>query len=219
MTVNVCFGIMVKTHTAYILIISVFVIYYILRKGAPFFKRGIIVERKAGGAMTYKEKIAVRRLEIKKQLESNKKNWQDILDKHRTERDSIASYVVPVIEENHKDWGLRYADDLKRMIADKGCDPTKQELLRFRSFFTDRAVHSEAIQYSVRALIGEKRNVSAAGTNYYGAIDASTFKPETTGLYIFRRNVSETAAGSACIACRIGDGLCGLGTAERSVCE
>ena len=114
--------------------------------------------------MTYKEKIAVRRLEIKKQLESNKKNWQDILDKRRTERDSIASYVVPVIEENHKDWGLRYADDLKRMIADKGCDPTKQELLRFRSFFTDRAVHSEAIQYSVRALIGEKRNVSAAGT-------------------------------------------------------
>jgi len=33
--------------------------------------------------------------------------------------------------------------------------------------------------------------------NYYGAIDASTFKPETSGLYIFRRNVDDTASGTA----------------------
>lgn len=32
---------------------------------------------------------------------------------------------------------------------------------------------------------------------YYGAIDASTFQPETEGLYIFRRNVKETADGTA----------------------
>ena len=33
--------------------------------------------------------------------------------------------------------------------------------------------------------------------NYYGAIDASTFQPETEGLYLFRRNVKETADGTA----------------------
>jgi len=33
-------------------------------------------------------------------------------------------------------------------------------------------------------------------SNYYGDIDASTFKPETTGLYIFRRNIAETADGT-----------------------
>ncbi len=37
--------------------------------------------------------------------------------------------------------------------------------------------------------------ISAADTNYYGAIDASTFTPETTGLYIFRRNVKNAASG------------------------
>lgn len=39
--------------------------------------------------------------------------------------------------------------------------------------------------------------ITAANTNYYGSIDASTFKPETEGLYIFRRNVGETADGTA----------------------
>lgn len=38
---------------------------------------------------------------------------------------------------------------------------------------------------------------SATDSNYYGAIDASTFTPETTGLYLFRRNVGETADGTA----------------------
>jgi predicted ribosomally synthesized peptide with SipW-like signal peptide len=38
---------------------------------------------------------------------------------------------------------------------------------------------------------------SATDSNYYGAIDASTFTPETTGLYLFRRNVAETADGTA----------------------
>lgn len=33
--------------------------------------------------------------------------------------------------------------------------------------------------------------------NYYGAIDASTFTPETEGLYIFRRTIGETADGTA----------------------
>ena len=33
--------------------------------------------------------------------------------------------------------------------------------------------------------------------NYYGAIDASTFKPETTGLYLFRRNIDDTDDGTA----------------------
>ena len=37
--------------------------------------------------------------------------------------------------------------------------------------------------------------ISATNENYYGAIDASTFTPETTGLYLFRRNVEETASG------------------------
>ena len=39
--------------------------------------------------------------------------------------------------------------------------------------------------------------ISPKDTNYYGAIDASTFQPETEGLYIFRRNVEETADGTA----------------------
>ena len=39
--------------------------------------------------------------------------------------------------------------------------------------------------------------VSATDTNYYGNIDASTFTPETTGLYLFRRNVGETTDGTA----------------------
>lgn len=34
-------------------------------------------------------------------------------------------------------------------------------------------------------------------SNYYGSIDASTFKPETTGLYLFRRTIIETADGTA----------------------
>jgi len=34
-------------------------------------------------------------------------------------------------------------------------------------------------------------------SNYYGAIDASTFTPETSGLYIFRRNVVDTTSGTA----------------------
>lgn len=38
--------------------------------------------------------------------------------------------------------------------------------------------------------------ISPKDTNYYGAIDASTFQPETTGLYIFRRNIAETADGT-----------------------
>lgn len=38
---------------------------------------------------------------------------------------------------------------------------------------------------------------SASDSNYYGAIDASTFTPETTGLYLFRRTVDETADGTA----------------------
>lgn len=33
--------------------------------------------------------------------------------------------------------------------------------------------------------------------NYYGAIDASTFQPETTGLYLFKRNIGDTADGEA----------------------
>lgn len=33
--------------------------------------------------------------------------------------------------------------------------------------------------------------------NYYGAIDASTFQPQTTGLYLFRRNVEPTNDGTA----------------------
>ena len=37
---------------------------------------------------------------------------------------------------------------------------------------------------------------SASDSNYYGAIDASTFTPETTGLYLFRRTVDETADGT-----------------------
>ena len=37
---------------------------------------------------------------------------------------------------------------------------------------------------------------STAG-NYYGAIDASTFQPETTGLYLFKRNIGDTADGTA----------------------
>ncbi|MEE5992703.1 MAG: BsaA family SipW-dependent biofilm matrix protein [Oscillospiraceae bacterium] len=39
--------------------------------------------------------------------------------------------------------------------------------------------------------------ISSKDTNYYGAIDASTFQPETEGLYLFRRNVKETADGTA----------------------
>jgi predicted ribosomally synthesized peptide with SipW-like signal peptide len=38
--------------------------------------------------------------------------------------------------------------------------------------------------------------ISAADTNYYGAIDASTFTPETEGLYIFRRNVTLDSGGN-----------------------
>lgn len=38
---------------------------------------------------------------------------------------------------------------------------------------------------------------AANNTNYYGEIDASTFQPESTGLYLFRRNVGETADGTA----------------------
>lgn len=33
--------------------------------------------------------------------------------------------------------------------------------------------------------------------NYYGAIDASTFMPQTTGLYLFRRTIDETENGVA----------------------
>ena len=32
--------------------------------------------------------------------------------------------------------------------------------------------------------------------NYYGPIDASTFKPESSGLYLFRRNIEDTADGT-----------------------
>ena len=32
--------------------------------------------------------------------------------------------------------------------------------------------------------------------NYFGAIDASTFQPETTGLYLFKRNIGDTADGT-----------------------
>jgi len=39
--------------------------------------------------------------------------------------------------------------------------------------------------------------LSDSNSNYYGAIDASTFQPETEGLYLFRRNVKETADGTA----------------------
>ncbi len=39
--------------------------------------------------------------------------------------------------------------------------------------------------------------LSDSDSNYYGAIDASTFQPETEGLYLFRRNVKETAEGTA----------------------
>lgn len=39
--------------------------------------------------------------------------------------------------------------------------------------------------------------VSSTNANYYGSIDASTFAPQTTGLYLFRRNVAETADGTA----------------------
>lgn len=38
--------------------------------------------------------------------------------------------------------------------------------------------------------------ISAADANYYGAIDASTFTPETEGLYIFRRNVTLDSGGN-----------------------
>ncbi len=39
--------------------------------------------------------------------------------------------------------------------------------------------------------------LSDSDSNYYGAIDASTFQPETEGLYLFRRNVKETDEGTA----------------------
>ena len=38
---------------------------------------------------------------------------------------------------------------------------------------------------------------SNTDSNYYGYVDASTFEPETTGLYIFRRNIKETNPGTA----------------------
>lgn len=44
---------------------------------------------------------------------------------------------------------------------------------------------------------GTTYKVSSKDVNYYGAIDASTFTPLTTGLYLFRRNVGETADGTA----------------------
>ncbi len=42
-----------------------------------------------------------------------------------------------------------------------------------------------------------KTTNNANDSNYYGEIDASTFKPATTGLYLFRRNIGETADGTA----------------------
>jgi hypothetical protein len=39
-------------------------------------------------------------------------------------------------------------------------------------------------------------DAQSKSVNYYGSIDASTFTPETTGLYLFRRNVKETADGT-----------------------
>lgn len=40
-------------------------------------------------------------------------------------------------------------------------------------------------------------NATDGAHNYYGPIDASTFKPHTSGLYLFRRNIGETDDGTA----------------------
>lgn len=50
---------------------------------------------------------------------------------------------------------------------------------------------SAAATYQLAQTTDETNN-----TNYYGEIDASTFQPESTGLYLFRRNIGETADGT-----------------------
>lgn len=85
-------------------------------------------------------------------------------------------------------WNLEQAADMKVEIS--GSNPTTTEM----NLPKGTKVHSPG---TTTIPSGEYKLTATSGGNYYGSIDASTFEPASTGLYLFRRNIGETVDGTA----------------------
>ncbi len=97
-------------------------------------------------------------------------------------------------------WTLEQATELPVYTPGVAADPTADppvEATPADTTMTNLA-KGTVVGNSTTTEAGATKLAPASGsdTNYYGAIDASTFQPETTGLYLFRRNVAETADGT-----------------------
>ncbi len=82
-------------------------------------------------------------------------------------------------------WKLEQATEMKTYTGDADATGTVTNIAKDTVVGTYGAT-------GISAAISSNSNKA-----YYGAIDASTFQPETEGLYLFRRNVKETADGTA----------------------
>ena len=96
-------------------------------------------------------------------------------------------------------WTLEQAAELPNYgVTDDTNAPTMQNLAKGTIVGTSNSSYSAASGETFVKITGSKiEGGTTTYDNYYGAIDASTFQPETEGLYLFRRNVKETADGTA----------------------
>lgn len=96
-------------------------------------------------------------------------------------------------------WTLEQATELPNYgVEDDTNAPTMQNLAKGTIVGTSKSSYSAKEGETFVKITGSKtEGETTTYDNYYGAIDASTFQPETEGLYLFRRNVKETADGTA----------------------
>lgn len=96
-------------------------------------------------------------------------------------------------------WTLEQATELPNYGVEGDTNaPTMQNLAKGTIVGTSKSSYSAKEGETFVKITGSKtEDGTTTYDNYYGAIDASTFQPETEGLYIFRRNVKETDDGTA----------------------
>ena len=86
----------------------------------------------------------------------------------------------------HYSWTLEQAADLWVMMP----SASKAELVTVAAGKKVGTVGTSGVDYEV------VNTATDTSGNYYGPIDASTFQPETSGLYLFGRNIGDTADGT-----------------------
>ncbi len=90
-----------------------------------------------------------------------------------------AGVLVYAPADAYYTWELEQASDMKTY---NGGDPKVVNLPKGTLVGTVGSAGTGVVELA---------GTTTSGNNYYGSIDADTFKPQTTGLYLFRRNYYE----------------------------